>query len=210
MAISSESFKKFLKERNLRDIIYSLTIVLFFVAAAFIFIRFTVFLTKSINSVAGEKPAAVEATSFDLVTFSTIATRLRIPFVLAPPPAPPVQPSPPSQELPAAETTEQPAVEEQETAVDITKLSLRILNGTAVVGLAKKWQGYLGEVGFKAITVGNAAVRNYTGVTIQYKSSASGALEKIKEVVTDHGASVTGESQVGDSESYDVTLIIGK
>lgn len=208
MEISSVSIKKIFREKG-RNIIYGAVLAVFFGIGGLVFIWSVAFLTKAVNIVVGSKVSTGEITptTVDIVKFSTISGRLGISFTpprpgapRAPEPAPPPpepEPTPPPAEAPPEEP-------------DLSQIKAQILNGTTIAGLAKTWKGYFESEGLSDIATGNAQRRNYDGVTIQYKLSASLALEKVREVISGHGAAIAEEIQAEESSLYDITLIIGK
>lgn len=217
-----DSIKTFFRERG-RDIVYALVLLIFFGIGALVFLWSVVFLTRTINSLTGRAQTAETAPfGIDLVKFQVVASRLRIPFTpqrrleAVPEPAlPPPEPLPPPQEVQGATTSPLEGASEekssQEAKLDVSKISVRILNGTPTAGLAKTWEGYFKEEGFANTSIGNAAKKNYAGFTIQYKQSAGDKiLAKAKEIITAHGAKVSAESQAVESEKYDIAIIIGK
>lgn len=214
MNLSFGNIKNFFKERRLRDLSYILGMLLFFAICAWAFLWAVFFLVSTIDSVTGtEAGVAVQPTSVDLIKFSAVASRLRVPFSL-PKRGVDVKPTIESSSL-TPQAPEPPApVEQVEPEVvlepDLSQVKAQILNGTTIKGLAKTWKGYLEGEGFSNVAVGNAARRNYTGVTLQYKLSAQAALERVKKVVASHDMSISSENAEAESTPYDITVIIGK
>lgn len=191
-------------EYNIRDVAYSFLTGFFFILAGLIFFSLIVFVTKNVNLVVGQSIAEDKAPAeFDIKTFADIAPRLGITF--DPGASAAVSAPKPTESSPQAAAVPQP----ETPTFDITPLSIQVLNGTTISGLAKTWQGYLEAEGFKNLTIGNASKRTYTGATIQYKVSAVEALPILKAILTERGLSVSREEEQ-NSISFDIVLIIGK
>lgn len=203
MKFDNRAVKIFFEKHNIRDILYSLITVVAFAAMGMVFIWATLFLTREINAVV-EKDLGGEGgtVDFDLETFSLVAARLRIPFVLSRPAAAPAEPQNP---VPAASPApaEPPAPE-----INFSLLSVRVLNGTTIPGLAKLWKDRLEEGGFAVKETGNAAARDYQGMTIEYKPTAASAISRIKEIAAKNTLTVTKEEVVEGTS--DITVIIGQ
>lgn len=94
------------------------------------------------------------------------------------------------------------------TSVDLKKsdLKIRVENGAGVAGIAGKEQTRLEELGYQVLSVGNAA-ENRKGTLVNFKKSA----EKYKDLLSkDMGtAKITVETTLGDTEAYDVLVVLG-
>lgn len=214
------------KERSLRDFIYGGVLIVFFLGIVILFGKSLAYLARQINSVTEDEATAQgSGVAFDFVEFSTIAGRLGVTFTPSPLTAPSTAP-PPVTPQPSTETvgtptttplgaestpTPSPAVATTTTisSVDTVSVSLRVLNGSTVIGLAKLWASRFKEAGFTSVAVGNAPGKDYAGVTIQYKPAHAAGVEKIRKIVEKYGASVTAEKQVGENAQYDVTVTVG-
>lgn len=92
---------------------------------------------------------------------------------------------------------------------DATELSLQVLNGSGTVGVAGEIRDHLSGKGYDSIDTGNADNFDYTGVTINIKSSRSEFLGDIQAALKDKYT--LGDSGTLSSDSpYDAVIIVGK
>lgn len=104
------------------------------------------------------------------------------------------------------EPVEEPTVAPEEE-VDIKDLKVKVLNGTAIAGLAAKAQTALEEAGFTVSGVGNADKKDYTEVVIQAKEKVpSSVLNKLKEEL--EKTYTVGENETLDADNEDDIVII--
>lgn len=204
--------REFFGGQSWRDLIYFSSTILFFAVVFFLFVWSTVFLVRSINAVAGKPELRdLEANTFDLEGFSKAAKRLNIPLIL-PTPVLPAAPAP-GVSLPVSpvgstqESSKKTPLARQ--AVRSEDVSINILNGTNVAGLARRWQDYFTKAGFDKITIGNAQKKNYVGVIIKYKTNFSDILDTVQKVISINGGKVAS-SEVEDNLGYDIIIILGR
>jgi len=105
---------------------------------------------------------------------------------------------------PQEEPTQVPEVE-----VDISTFKVKVLNGTAIAGLAAKVQASLEEAGFTVSGVGNADKKDYQQVVIQAKESVpASAITKLKDELAKTYTVGTQEELASDNED-DIVVIVG-
>ncbi|MBI2031369.1 MAG: LytR C-terminal domain-containing protein [Candidatus Levybacteria bacterium] len=102
---------------------------------------------------------------------------------------------------PTAAPTEEP--------VDLTKYSIKVLNGSEIPGEASKLKDSLEEAGFKVSSIGNASESSFLKTVIMVKADVDEAfLEKLKdELLKSYELSDTEELE--DSAEDDIEIIIG-
>lgn len=96
------------------------------------------------------------------------------------------------------------------TGLDRSDLTVSVQNGSGEAGVAKDGGDFLTNLGYDVTSTTNADNSDYTGVTIQVKSSASKYLALLKK---DLGAKYTvgnTSSDLSASVSADALVIIGK
>ena len=101
------------------------------------------------------------------------------------------------------------APEPTKAAIDLTKYTIKILNGSEVEGEAGKQKSNLEEEGFTVSSVGNAVKSDYTKTIIQAKKEVdSGFLDKLKSVL--ESSFVVGDSEeLPEDADSDIIIIIG-
>lgn len=103
-----------------------------------------------------------------------------------------------------------PTEEPTEAMADISSFKVKVLNGTAVAGLAAKLQTDLEGAGFTVSDTGNAANKNFTAVEIQSKTSVpKEVITKLKEQLTKSSYTVGTEKALDDGDEDDIIVIIG-
>lgn len=93
--------------------------------------------------------------------------------------------------------------------VDVSTLSVSVLNGSGAIGAAGKGQSILEDAGFTIEHTGNAANYNFKNTVIQVKSSVDASVvAKLKTALSD-----TYEVEVGDAltstSKYDIVVTVG-
>lgn len=110
---------------------------------------------------------------------------------------------------PEALVTPEPTPE-SESAVDVSKYSIQVLNGSGVAGAASNGQEVLEEAGFSVSSIGNASSSNFKTTQLQVKSSVSAeVVQKIKSVLEDGEYGVDIGSALPDTSRYDIVITIG-
>jgi hypothetical protein len=95
-------------------------------------------------------------------------------------------------------------------ALDKSKLSITIQNGSGEAGVASKGSDLLKGLGYNISATGNADNYDYEGVTIKVKSSASAYLPILKKDLSASYTVAASSSDLDNSFSSDAVVIIGK
>lgn len=101
-------------------------------------------------------------------------------------------------------TTEEDSAEEEEG------LRIAIQNGSGESGVAGKASEVLKSAGYTIASTGNADNFDYTGVTIQIKSSKKASLKALEDALSDDYTISDTSSDLSEGQSYDALVIIGK
>lgn len=114
--------------------------------------------------------------------------------------------SPLASPTPAVSPLPSPSPEAQLNRKD---LQIQILNGSGVVGAAKKAQDYLEGLGYKVTAVGNANSSDYTTTQISLKDSKKDFLSMLKKDLSGkYDVAETADSLENNSK-YDAVVILG-
>lgn len=210
-----EKIKSLSKEAK-RDALYiAATVILIAIVAGF----FIWSMKIAINAVdaaffGAKKDVSSKVLSFDLIGFSKIAPKFNIQFSSGESaiiPEAQVKIPEESKIVPTASTSvaEIPA-STPAAIINISKISLKILNGTTISGLAGSWKTKFINAGFKTenISTGNADRRDYKGLTVKHNSSDTTA-KKITDVLNQSNLSIKLEKDNNLGENI-FTIIIGK
>jgi hypothetical protein len=109
-----------------------------------------------------------------------------------------------SVQIPTSSPTATP-----ETEADLSKIKIKILNGSGIKGEAGKVQNLLEKAGFVIASTGNAKTYDYTETIIQAKSSVSEAfLTKLKSTLVKTYAVGKNET-LKDSETFSLIILVG-
>lgn len=114
-------------------------------------------------------------------------------------------PSPVSQESPTPQESATPS-----PSLDRSKLSVQIENGSGTSGVAGTASSFLKNLGYNVVSTGNADNFNFTGVTIQVKSSKSDFLTILKNDLKANYTISSATSDLSATSSADALVIIGK
>lgn len=109
-------------------------------------------------------------------------------------------------------TGESTTVEEESSAADIGKgeLTIQVLNGTGVSGLAGAIKTDLESSKYENIEVGNADEQNYEETVVFYKEGiTSSVLEEIKSVLEKKFNSVSSELDSTGEQEFDIIIRTG-
>ena len=132
-----------------------------------------------------------------------------------PTPTPAVQtetPSPTESIAPEATATPVPTNNpvDSATGLDRSNLSVAIQNGSGAVGVAAKASDLLKGLGYNVTSTGNADNFNFTGVTVQIKSTQKSYLPLlIKDLSSDYTVA-SSSSDLSATSSADALVIVGK
>lgn len=206
----------YLKSQSIRSLLYAAAFLAVFGLATSLFIWSLIFLARlidSINVTSEEEPIPVSV--FNLADFALISRKLGITLPAAQPRQPTAPPPPavdsetPSVPEPLPEATTSPETKPPPTREEV---SLQILNGTTISGLAKAWQGKFEDAGFQVIALGNASRQDYIGVEIVSKLSKKEIIPVIREVFARFGVSedTIREIEGVEESEYDVVIILGR
>lgn len=160
------------------------------------------FLLRAFNTVvsASDKELTSESISFNIVSLRVLAPRFgivindTIPLSLQPEP---------TQSL--LTPLPMPSI----SPLDISEISLRILNGTGVPGLANKWKKWFAAKGLRHVTIGNAPTLNEKEIMITYKSKKDIFLPMLRDILKEN-TDMPIHEQPDDDLSDDFVIIIGK
>lgn len=115
-----------------------------------------------------------------------------------------VTPTPTPETIEITEEVTEMPVEAEE--VDLTEYSIKVLNGTAVAGLAAKAKTALEEAGFTVSATGNAATKDFTQVEIQAKETVPASV--VAKLKTELEKEYTiGEEKTLDAEEEDAIIV---
>ncbi len=97
-----------------------------------------------------------------------------------------------------------------EPEIDVSTLSVQVLNGSGAIGAASGGEEVLQEAGFTVTKTGNAGKYDYENTVIQSKSGISAAVvAKVKKALEDGDYSVEIGSALAASSEYDIVVIVG-
>jgi hypothetical protein len=102
------------------------------------------------------------------------------------------------QSIASAEATETPN----------RAISLRILNGTTVNGLAARTRSLYEGYGFDVVSIGNAERQDHTETVVVGHSGDSRVVEQVAEII--RADRTVQRSPAGDANDADVTIILGE
>jgi hypothetical protein len=120
---------------------------------------------------------------------------------------------PVTEENTAVQTTETVTPTPTEEEVDLTGVTISILNGSGIAGEAGKVKNLLTEGGFTTdkIQAGNADSYNYEDISVSVKSDLSKKVyEAINSALSDVYDVKLSEDELQDNSSFDVVIIVGK
>lgn len=94
--------------------------------------------------------------------------------------------------------------------LDKSKIAIIVQNGSGQAGVAGKASDFLKSLGYNVTGTGNADNSNYTGVTIQLKSSASAYADVLRKDLSQKYTVGNVSTDLPASSSQDALIIIGK
>ncbi|RJQ38058.1 LytR family transcriptional regulator [Candidatus Microgenomates bacterium] len=96
-----------------------------------------------------------------------------------------------------------------EVPVDLSKYTIKVLNGSKTKGEAGKLKEELTAGGFNVLSTGNAASSSFTETVIKAKAQVDKAyLKKLKEFLSESYV-LASEEELDDTEKTDVNITIG-
>lgn len=111
-------------------------------------------------------------------------------------------------QTPTPKPTQNPV--DSQTNLDRSDLTITVQNGSGQTGVAKTGVDYLTNLGYDVSSPENADKEDYTGVTIQVKSTSSKYLTLLKNDLAKEYTITVSSSDLADSFSTDALVIIGK
>ncbi|HZQ29803.1 MAG TPA: LytR C-terminal domain-containing protein [Patescibacteria group bacterium] len=123
-------------------------------------------------------------------------------------------PSPEESSSPSASPTATPKAAvnsvDKASGLDRANLSVAIQNGSGESGVAGTASTFLTGLGYNVTSTGNADNFNFTGVTVQVKSSKSDFLSLLKKDLSTKYTVSSATSDLSATSSADALVIIGK
>lgn len=177
--------------------------ILFLIGGIVVISVFTLaFLLHTFDAVIfiSDEDVASGADSFHIAAFQTFAPRFGIAINDLIPLSPQ---SHPKEQAPLS--TPIPSI----SPLDLSDLTLRILNGTGIPGLANTWKERFETKGLRHVSIGNAPGTNEQGIVITYKPEKKIFLEALREIMRQYTDTLISE-QADSALSDDVVIIIGK
>lgn len=96
------------------------------------------------------------------------------------------------------------------TTADKNALTVSILNGSGVAGVAAEMKSKLTSLGYNVVSTGNADNFDYENVTIKVKPTKKNALAKLKSDLSADYTVGDATSDLASSETADAVVIVGK
>lgn len=118
-------------------------------------------------------------------------------------------PTPEEEGSPTPERPTTPSKAPASTASENSDISISVQNGSGVSGAAAEAADVLKTAGYTISSTGNADSTNYSDVTIQIKNSLRSSLADIEEALSDDYTVGETSTDLPESTSYDVLVIIG-
>lgn len=196
--------KNLLEKIKLKDIIYPLITVLFFVVILTVFILDTGFITQNINKAFYvPDPSEIESrmVKIDLENYYVVAGKLGLSTA-----APAVVPQ---EQVAPQEVVPQQPVAPVVPVVDKATLTISVFNTTTTKGAAAAIKKDLETAGFKVGETGNQTpALDITQVKVKSAVNGSQTIEELKQAIVKKYPSAT--VVVDDSIAVDVVVLIGK
>lgn len=108
---------------------------------------------------------------------------------------------------PSPESTQ--SAEPNPAEIDLTTISVQVLNGSGVPGLAGKVADVLTEAGIEDVETGNAANYNFETTVIQVKSDQAGLYSRLEALLRDTYQVEAGDA-VSERSEFDAIITVGK
>jgi hypothetical protein len=94
--------------------------------------------------------------------------------------------------------------------LDKTKVSIEVQNGSGEAGVASKMATFLKDLGYTVSSTGNADNYEYTGVTIQTKLEFKDYIATLKTDLTPDYIVSSSTSDLAETSTADILVIVGK
>jgi len=111
---------------------------------------------------------------------------------------------------PTKGTDKTPTPKPGTSALDKTKISIEVQNGSGEPGVASKMAAFLKNLGYKISSTGNAKNYEYTGVTIQTKAGFKDYIAGLKKDLTPDYIVSASSSDLSASSAAEIVVIVGK
>ncbi len=175
--------------------------LIFIIIASFVFIKTISFLSDNINKAFIINEVAIEngVLKLDMENYDLIRKKFNLPQFIEPTPA-----------TPSVEDTPPTAPQSSELKIEKSSLSIKILNGAGISGLAGQLKNRLTQAGYSVSEIGNSPSLENT--TIQIKSSQKTNEELINEItqiVSERYVPQMGPD-LTEEDAYDIIIMIGK
>jgi cytoskeletal protein RodZ len=122
-------------------------------------------------------------------------------------PTPTIEPSVSPSTTPSKSVSKSPT---PSTVAAKSDINIAVQNGSGVTGAAAKAAAVLKAVGYTISSTGNADTSDYTDVTVKVKKSQKAELTTIEKALAKDYTVGTTSSDLPESASYDVLVIVGK
>jgi hypothetical protein len=96
------------------------------------------------------------------------------------------------------------------TAANKNALTVSVLNGSGVSGVAAEMKTKLTDLGYTVVSTGNADNFDYESVTIKVKPTKKTSLAKLKSDLSSDYTVAEATSDLATSETADAVVIVGK
>ncbi|MBI2195537.1 MAG: LytR C-terminal domain-containing protein [Candidatus Levybacteria bacterium] len=96
------------------------------------------------------------------------------------------------------------------TGLDRSTLSIEVLNGSGITGVAASARDYLESLGYNVISIGNAENSDFQNVTIQVKSTQSNFLALLSKDLSAKYTVGATSSDLSATSSAEALVVIGK
>lgn len=94
--------------------------------------------------------------------------------------------------------------------VDISELTVSVLNGSGVIGAAGNAENLLEDAGFTVGNTGNASRFNYTDTVIQVKEDVpQSVIDQLEETLSEDYSVEIGDN-LPDTSQYDIVVTVGR
>lgn len=94
--------------------------------------------------------------------------------------------------------------------VDISELTVSVLNGSGVIGAAGNAENLLEDAGFTVGNTGNASRFNYTDTVIQVKESVpQSVVDQLEETLSEDYSVEIGDN-LPETSQYDIVVTVGR
>lgn len=112
--------------------------------------------------------------------------------------------------LEKAVVTLEPLPTNTPTPVDVSKLTIKVLNGSGIPGEASRLKGILTAAGFTVSSVGNAETSDYDKTVVQLKPGVDEAVVRVLKAELAKTYSLGGDGILSKNDIYDAVVIIGQ